>query len=447
MERIETADTAIVFENVVKHFRCFASPLDRIKEALHPTGRLYHTPVPVLRGVNFSIPRGQTVAVLGPNGVGKSTLLHLAAGILETSSGVVKVTGSLFALLDLTGSFAPELTGRENVRFFHDVVLKGAGDRLERERIVQEFAEIGDYFDRPVRTYSTGMFLRLAFATAISAEPDILLIDEVIAVGDARFQQKCFRRIRELHDGGTTILLVTHTVEVVTAVCDRVLLFDHGELVFDGDPGAGVDRYYELFFKSPTKPTLDTPVKQLRYGSGDAKIGRSFASLDGVSEALSFKRGERVTIVMEVEFERAIAAPQFGLSCSTKEGIRVYATTTMLLREYPAPAYAGERRRVEIAFDLSVAAADLFIDLSVFEMDHGSFVVLDAQVGVLHLAITTLRHCGGVVDLDAGFAESILQRGDDDREDEAELVATGAGAPAGFAKSAETFAKSTGGAP
>lgn len=418
-----TSGMAIAFDQVVKNFRYFASPLHRVKEALHPRGKVYHTPLPVLRGVTFSIPPGQTVAVLGPNGVGKSTLLHLVAGVLEPSSGIVTVSGSVFALLDLAGGFAPELTGRENVRFFHDVIAKGAGDRNEMERIVETFAEIGDYFDRPIRTYSSGMLLRLAFAAAIATEPDILLIDEVIAVGDARFQQKCFRRIRELHDRGTTILLVTHAAEMVPGLCDRVLLFDHGELVFDGDPAAGVDRYYQLFFKSPQRPILETSPETLRYGAGGARIVRSFATLDGVNEARNFARGERVTIVMEVEFERTVAAPQFGFSCSTKEGARVYATTTALLGCSPTPASAGERRRVEITFELSVAVGDLFIDLSVFEPERGSITVLDARVGVLHLAITSLRYCLGVVDLDAEFAESTLRRGDCD----AQLLTTHAG--------------------
>ena len=443
MERMNTSDTAIAFDHVGKHFRCFASPLDRIKEALHPTGKVYHTTLPILRDVTFNIPRGQTVAVLGPNGVGKSTLLHMVAGVLEPSSGVVTVSGSVFALLDIAGSFSPELTGRANVRFFHDVVLKGAGNWIEREKMVQEFADIGDYFDRPVRTYSTGMFLRLAFATAISEEPDILLIDEVIAVGDARFQQKCYQRIRELHDRGNTILLVTHALEMVPAVCDRVLLFDHGELVFDGDPAAGVDRYYQLFFSAPALPTPDTSFEKLRYGSGGAKILRSFASLDGVNEARSFQRGERVTIVMELKFERAVAMPHFGFSCSTKEGIRVYATTTCFLEEKPAPAYPGERRRVEISFDLSVAVSDLFIDLSVFEMDSGAFTVMDVRWGVLHIAVSSSRYCLGIVDLDAGFSETILQPGESD----AGFVATGAGARTSFAEFSASFSKSTGGAP
>ncbi|MDT5019320.1 MAG: lipopolysaccharide transport system ATP-binding protein, partial [Mycobacterium sp.] len=270
-----------------------------------------------------------------------------------------------------------------------------------------------------------------------AAEPDILLIDEVIAVGDARFQQKCFTRIRELHDRGTTILLVTHAVEVVTAVCDRVLLFDRGELVFDGAPGPGVDRYYQLFFKAPTQSALDTSTEELRFGLEGAKITRAFASLDGVNMSLSFKRGERVTIVMEVEFERAVSIPHFGFSCSTKEGIRVYATTTPMLGETPAPARAGERRRVEISFELTAAVGDLFIDLSVIEFDQGSYTVLDARFGILHLSVTSFRYCAGVVDLDAGFAESILRPGNGN----AEAVAAGAG----LANQIDGFSKYDGG--
>ena len=403
--------TAIAFDRVVKNFRHFASPLQRVKEALHPLGKVYHTPLPVLRDVTFDIPRGQTAAVLGPNGVGKSTLLHLAAGVLEPSSGVVTVGGSVFALLDLAGGFAPALTGRENLRFFHEVIARGGGDRAEMEREVQAFAEVGEYFDRPLRTYSSGMLLRLAFAAAVAAEPDILLIDEVIAVGDARFQQKCFRRIRELRDRGTTILLVTHAAEMARGLCERVLLLDRGELVFDGAPAAGVDRYYQLFFKVPERPVHETSLDTLRYGTGGARIVRSFATTDGIAEATRLERGDRVTVVMEVEFERAVAAPQFGFSCSTKEGVRIYATTTTLLGESPAPASAGERRRVEISFVLSVAVSDLFADLSVFEMERGSVTILDARMGALHLTVTSPRYCLGVVDLDASFAEATLRPG------------------------------------
>ncbi len=160
-----------------------------------------------------------------------------------------------------------------------------------------------------------------------------------------------------------------------------------------------------------------------------------------MSEALSFKRGERITIVMEVEFQRAVSMPHFGLSCSIKEGIRVYATTTPLLGESPSPARASERRRVEITFELSVAVGDLFIDLSVFEFDHGSYAVLDACLAILHLAVTSFRYCAGVVDLDAGFTESILRPGDRD----AGLLATYDGGGAGLANQIDGFSKYDGG--
>lgn len=408
---MKTSDAAIVFDGVAKSFRFFASPFQRVKEALHPWGKVYHTPLPVLRGVTFSVPRGQTVGVLGPNGVGKSTLLHLAAGVVEPTSGVVKVEGRVFALLDLTGGFAPELTGRENVRFFHDVIARRAGDADETVSAAQAFAEIGDYFDRPLRTYSAGMLLRLAFAAAVAVEPDVMLVDEVIAVGDARFQQKCFRRLRELRERGTTTLLATHEAEMVLGLCDRVLLFDRGELVFDGEAGAGVERYYQLFFKAPEPPAEGAAAGARRYGAGGARVVKSFATADGVNETQHLERGGRVTVVMDVEFERAFAAPHFGFSCSTKEGVRVYATTTTLLGAAPAPAPAGERRRVEMTFDVSVAVGDIFIDLSVFEIEGGSVSIIDACLGVLHLTVSSTRYCLGVVDLDASFSEKTLRRG------------------------------------
>jgi lipopolysaccharide transport system ATP-binding protein len=442
MDHMTSSSSAITFDHVSKHFRLFASSVLRVKEALKPTGKIYHTPLPVLRDVSFSIPRGQTVAVLGPNGVGKSTILHLIAGVLLPSDGVVTVNGRVSAILDLGGGFAPELTGRENVRLFHELILEGSSDRIEREQLIQKFADIGEYFDRPVRTYSTGMFLRLAFANAIAAEPDSLLIDEVIAVGDARFQQKCFSRIRELKDRGTTIVLVTHAVEMVPGLCDRVLLFDGGQLVFDGSPSVGVDRYYQLFFNAPPQPVLEPSVEELRYGTGGAKIVKSFASRDGVNEQRSFQRGEKIKIVMDVEFERDVERPHFGFSCSTKEGIRVYSTATTLLRGNPAPAFAGELRRVGLTFDLSVAVADLFIDLSVFDQNPATIDVLDVRAKLLHLVINSTQYCGGIVDLDIRFSESILRPGESD----VELLAVPAGGLPNLAEPGATSSKSSGGA-
>jgi lipopolysaccharide transport system ATP-binding protein len=397
----ENGGIAIEVDSVVKSFRYFPSPVDRLREAFHPFRKSYHVPVPVLRNVSFTIPRGQAVALIGPNGVGKSTLLHLIAGLLAPTSGRVTARGRVIALLDLGGSFLPDLTGRENARYFHQIVFHGNGNWEERERAIQDFAAIGEFFDRPVRTYSSGMFLRLAFASAISEDPDILLIDEVLAVGDARFQQKCYRRIRELRERGTTILVVTHAVDGIPALCDRALLLDHGELLFDGDPGQGVDRYYQLFFLSPDRPRHEASTDEHRHGVGGAKIVAAFASRDGVHPVHAFEGGEPARIVAEVEFDRDVDEPQFGFSCSTREGLRVYATTTAMLGEAPAAARAGERRRVEIAFRTDVAVADLFVDLAIFEVVHGAISILDARLGVLHLVVASPRHYVGISDLSA----------------------------------------------
>ncbi|HEY8830222.1 MAG TPA: ABC transporter ATP-binding protein, partial [Candidatus Limnocylindria bacterium] len=346
------------FDHVDKTFRYFSSPFLRLREAFSPFGTAHHVAVPVLHDITFAIPRGQTVAIIGANGVGKSTLLHLVAGLIEPSSGSVTVDGRVTGLLDLGGTFLPDLTGRENARFFHRIVSRGDAEPDVRERFIEEFADIGEFFDRPVRTYSSGMFLRLAFACATFEDPDILLIDEVLAVGDARFQQKCYRRLRELRERGTTILLVTHVVQGLAGLCDRVLVLEKGRVVFDGDPGPGVDRYYQLFFMAPELPARDGAGDALRYGVGGAAISTAFASREGVQEASAFDAGETARIVFEADFTRAVDAPQFGFACSTKEGVRIYATTSGMLGETPRPALSGERRRVEVQFRLDVAVSD-----------------------------------------------------------------------------------------
>ncbi len=398
-------DVALRFDRVEKSFRLFLSPLQRLREAFWPFGGSHYVPIPVLRDITFAVPHGQTVAIIGANGVGKSTLLHLVAGLLEPSSGSVTVNGRVTSLLDLGGSFLPDLTGRENARFFHQIVARGetAARAQARERSIAEFADIGEFFDRPVHTYSSGMFLRLAFATATCESPDILLIDEVLAVGDARFQQKCYRRLREMRDHGTTILIVTHFIHALATVCDRVLVLENGRLVFDGEPGPGMARYYQLFFMSPELPVHEGASDELRYGAGGAEIARVSVSRDGEHETGVFDAGDMARVVFDVEFARDVDAPQFGFACSTKEGVRIYGTTSGMLGDAPQRVLAGERRRIEVAFRVAVTVNDLFIDLSVFEVAQGTVSVLDARIGVLHITVAPPFHCGGITDLGAAI--------------------------------------------
>ena len=396
------SEIALRFEHVQKTFRHYGSPLHRLLDIFWPFGPRRHVTVPVLDDVSFSVGRGESVAVIGANGVGKSTLLHLVAGLLEPSAGNVTVNGRVTALLDIGGSFLPELTGRENARFYHRLIARDDDDPLERERRVEQFAELAEFFDRPVRTYSSGMFLRLAFACAAIEDPDILLIDEVLAVGDARFQQKCYRRLSELRDRGTTILLVTHVMHGLTAICDRTLVLDHGKLAFDGDPGRGVDRYYQLFFTAPEQPR-DTGALggEHRYGFGGAAISHVVAHRNGIEGATAFNAGDSARIVFDVEFTRDVVAPQFGFACSTKEGTRLYLTNTVMLGMDAVPASAGEQRRIEVSFLLEVGVGDVFVDVSAFELEHGAVNVLDARLHVLHLTVSMSPKYTGMANMSA----------------------------------------------
>jgi lipopolysaccharide transport system ATP-binding protein len=403
------ADPVLRFEHVAKRFPRYDSGLGRLAAALLPGQRAERPGLEILADVDFAVAPGESVAVIGPNGAGKSTILHLAAGLIEPSAGTVTVSGRVASLLHLGGSFLPDLTGRENARFFHDVIAPGAGLPAERELAVERFADIGASFDRPVHTYSDGMFLRLAFACAATDEPDVLLLDEVFAVGDAQFQQKCFRRLQWLRERGTAIVLVTHLVHNLTSLCDRALVLDRGRLVYDGPPGRGIDRYYQLFFLAPDHPATDRRPDELRYGDGGAQIIDPAATHAAEDRVGPLRAGERVTVAFDVQFERDVPQAHVGFACSTTEGLRVYTTTTALLGHEPTAARAGERRRIEIGFDVPVAVGDLFVDLSVFELVDGEANVLDARIGVVHLSITRPGHYVGVADLgvriDTGIRE------------------------------------------
>jgi lipopolysaccharide transport system ATP-binding protein len=404
------AEPALRFDHVAKRFPVYRSSVGRLGAALLPGRRRERPSVEILADVDFAVAPGESVAVIGANGAGKSTILHLAAGLVAPSEGTIAVRGRVTSLLDLGGSFLPDLTGRENARFFHEVVSPGDGLPAERERAVERFADIGASFDRPVRTYSDGMFLRLAFACAATDEPDLLLLDEVFAVGDAKFQQKCFRRVQWLRDNGTAIVLVTHLVHNLTTLCDRVLVLDRGRLVYDGAPGGGVDRYYQLFFMAPDHPAPERGDDEFRYGDGGAQIVEPTASAaaDGGGGA-ALRSGDRVTVAFDVQFERDVLQAQIGFACSTTEGLRVYTTTTGLLGQAPISARAGERQRVRIDFDVPVAVVDLFVDLSVFEIADGEVAMLDARMGVLHLTIGPPAHFMGIADLGAAVRADIRE--------------------------------------
>ncbi len=239
-------DVALVLENVSKKYRLFPSRGHRLREALHPFRRSYHREFWALRDVTLRLSRSQTVGILGLNGSGKSTLLQIIASVLQPTSGTVRVNGKVAALLELGAGFNPDLTGRENVVLNGTIQGLDHHEILARMEAIQAFADIGEFFDQPVRTYSSGMFMRVAFSTALYVDPDVLIIDEALAVGDAKFQEKCFRRFRTFQEAGKTILFVTHDRSALPRHCDLGILLHQGHVVEVGEPARIADLYGEI---------------------------------------------------------------------------------------------------------------------------------------------------------------------------------------------------------
>jgi ABC-type polysaccharide/polyol phosphate transport system ATPase subunit len=239
----------ISFEDVVQRFRVIHERADTLRETFAKLYRLNHNryhDFEALKHVSFEIARGEMVGIIGRNGSGKSTLLKIVAGVYRPTAGRIKVKGSIAPLIELGAGFHHELTGRENILI--NGLLLGLSKRQVQEREAQiiEFAELGDFIDAPIKQYSSGMYMRLAFAVATEVDPDILLIDEILAVGDGAFQKKCFDRIRRFRDEGKTILFVSHDMGSVRKFCDRVLLIHNGQLQQDGTPDQVIVSYEEL---------------------------------------------------------------------------------------------------------------------------------------------------------------------------------------------------------
>jgi len=239
------SEPAIQMNNVTKEYLLYRKPIHRLLEIFHPLGKKYHVPFCALRDVDFQVAHGEALGIIGRNGSGKSSLLQLITGIQQPTVGTVQVNGRISALLELGAGFNPEFTGRENVYLNTAILGFSQQETDDRFKRIAEFADIGEFIDRPVKTYSSGMYIRLAFATAISVQPEILIIDEALSVGDIFFQQKCMNHMQKMMEG-CTIVLVSHDTHSIVNLCDRVLLLEDGKIIFNGDPVAAVSEYTKI---------------------------------------------------------------------------------------------------------------------------------------------------------------------------------------------------------
>ena len=244
----QEAENKIVVKNLSKTFDMYNSPMDKLKEALSPRGKIRHTEFHALTDLSFNVKKGEILGIMGRNGAGKSTLLKIITGILEPTSGSVEVSGRISSLLELGTGFNMEYTGIENI-YFYGTLMGFTKKQMDKKLDdIIKFAEIGDYIDQVVKTYSSGMFARLAFSCAINVEPEILIVDEILSVGDMRFQAKCFNKFKEFKEQGVTILYVGHDVGMMRTFCDRCMWINNGKLVAEGDPTFITAQFTEFMY-------------------------------------------------------------------------------------------------------------------------------------------------------------------------------------------------------
>ena len=376
---------AVVADGVTKVYRRFLHQhqFRTLKSALL-TGSLITDLRPdetftALDGVSFEVPRGTTFGVIGENGSGKSTLLKLLAGITKPTRGSLAVAGRISALIELGAGFHPEISGRENVAI--NGIMLGLTRREVDERFdeIVDFAELREFIDAPVKTYSSGMYMRLGFSVAIHVDPDVLLIDEVLAVGDEAFTRKCLDKIGEFHRRGKTIVLVTHSLGLVEKMCDETLWLRHGRKAGIGDPKRVVDAYLTyvaggeeaLLARQAPAPEAETKpegYREGRWGSREVEITRVRLVDDRGQERHVFASGEGVTLRLEVEARAEVEDFVFGVGIFTTDGVSVYGTNTHIEDYVPRRAVGRGEVALELS-DLRLVEGTYLLDVAVHRRD------------------------------------------------------------------------------
>jgi lipopolysaccharide transport system ATP-binding protein len=346
----------ISVEHVSKSFKQYASPWKRLLEWISPVNKATHYKLKnVLRDISFKVKSGEALGIVGINGAGKSTLLKMIAGTSQPSSGTIKLTGKVAALLELGMGFHPDFTGRQNAIMAGQLLGHTSNKMLELMPEIEAFAEIGDYMDQPLRVYSSGMQMRLAFSVATAQRPDVLIVDEALSVGDAYFQHKSFERIRQFRKQGTTFLIVTHDKGIIQTMCDRAILLNAGQLAMEGEPEAVMDYYNAMLAKREEKTVIQAQdgAGKIKTRSGNARaIIQSVQLINQSSQSIdTINTGEKATLKIHVIVNEDLNELVLGYAIKDRLGQTIFGTNTHHLKQALLQVKANTEHTYLLHFD------------------------------------------------------------------------------------------------
>ena len=424
-------DVAISVNHVSKVYKLYDNPMDRLKESLGLSRKKKYKEHYALNGISFEIKKGETVGIIGTNGSGKSTILKIITGVLNPTSGSVQVDGRISALLELGAGFNMEYTGLENV-YLNGTMLGFSKEEIDsRLQDILDFADIGEFIHQPVKTYSSGMFVRLAFAVAINIDPEILIVDEALSVGDIFFQSKCFRKFEEFKERGKTILLVSHDLSSISKYCDRVILLNKGNKVSEGSPKVVVDEYKKILanksegVETETKEeAIDTPDQEVQneqngkfsiknnwsksfplnpefieYGTGKAEI-LDFLIRDCNGNITNLiEKDTEFEIEMKVKFHDAVSEPIFAYTIKDIRGTDLTGTNTMYENAPVREMHKDDVQEVGFRQKMTLQGGEYMLSLGCTGYCDGDFEVFHRLYDICNLSVMSAKNTIGFYDI------------------------------------------------
>lgn len=419
---MEERQVAIRVKDVKKVYKLYDKPSDRLKEALGVGGKK-HKEHHALKGVDLTVYQGESVGIIGTNGSGKSTILKIITGVVNPTAGEVEVNGRISALLELGAGFNMEYNGIENIYLNGTMIGFTEKEIDEKLQDILDFADIGDYVYQPCKTYSSGMFVRLAFAVAINIEPEILIVDEALSVGDVFFQAKCYHKFEEFKAQGKTIVFVSHDLSSISKYCDRVILLNQGDKLGEGEPKEIIDAYkrvlvgqYEVPEKEENTLLDDEQLKKaavgnaenqgknpqlLEYGNKKAEITEIYMCDEKGLRTTAVVKGSTFTIHMKVKFEEDLPSPIFAFTIKNIKGVEITGTNSMVEKAFLEPVKAGQEIDVSFTQKMDLQGGEYLISFGLTGYEGDEFTVYHRLYDALNVTVISDKDTVGYFDMNS----------------------------------------------